>query len=382
MSMTKIDTNAVISTKAYSSSMKTNVKNLRDEIRSAFSCLDPKIKARCSCSSAISALNELITGIDNLERTVQSGAEKYRNNEKYLCMLARDLMGGFSVLAGTLTGSHSGAGSSNDDKKSDFYMGEKRDEEETENGKYADEEAFYERDDTKKKKHAESTFGDKDQKLAEKKGTAFEKAFLEWETPDCKISDGELAGSNDFASGKLTYELGSAEANAKVAGGLYAYDDDGKKSFSPGVCAEMGASVTGLNLTAEGRLGTESPIGLYGKAEANVLKAEAKAEAGLGMVDGNFQANATASAEALLGEIEGSAGVTVMGTDIGVTASANVGIGAHADFGYKDGKIKVDLGASLGVGASIGFEIDASKTIEAAQETAVKAWDFFVDIFS
>lgn len=50
------------------------------------------------------------------------------------------------------------------------------------------------------------------------------------------------------------------------------------------------------------------------------------------------------------------AGVSVLGTDIGVSGAVKVGIGAHAEVGYyTDGKFKVDVGAALGVGVDIGF---------------------------
>lgn len=45
----------------------------------------------------------------------------------------------------------------------------------------------------------------------------------------------------------------------------------------------------------------------------------------------------------------------MLGTDIGVSGAVKVGIGAHAEVGYTDGKFKVDVGAALGVGVDIGF---------------------------
>lgn len=37
----------------------------------------------------------------------------------------------------------------------------------------------------------------------------------------------------------------------------------------------------------------------------------------------------------------------MLGTDIGVSGAVKVGIGAHAEVGYTDGKFKVDVGAAL-----------------------------------
>ena len=42
----------------------------------------------------------------------------------------------------------------------------------------------------------------------------------------------------------------------------------------------------------------------------------------------------------------------------------SVGVGAHADIGYHDGKLTFDIGASLGVGASVTAEVDVSGLVE------------------
>ena len=52
----------------------------------------------------------------------------------------------------------------------------------------------------------------------------------------------------------------------------------------------------------------------------------------------------------------------------------NFGIGAHADIGIVDHKIKCDIGASLGVGASIGFEIDTGGVVNAVSDMAKAIW--------
>jgi hypothetical protein len=49
--------------------------------------------------------------------------------------------------------------------------------------------------------------------------------------------------------------------------------------------------------------------------------------------------------------------------------------GAHAEAGYTDGKLKVDVGAAIGVGVSIGFEVDVSGTVDAVTGWAESAWD-------
>lgn len=51
-----------------------------------------------------------------------------------------------------------------------------------------------------------------------------------------------------------------------------------------------------------------------------------------------------------------------------VFGGVNFGIGAHADVGYKDGVLKCDIGASLGVGVSLDVEIDISGMVETVND--------------
>lgn len=46
--------------------------------------------------------------------------------------------------------------------------------------------------------------------------------------------------------GQIGVVVGQAEAHAIVSAGLYTVDANGEKKFSPGVNAEVGASVTAL----------------------------------------------------------------------------------------------------------------------------------------
>jgi hypothetical protein len=81
-----------------------------------------------------------------------------------------------------------------------------------------------------------------------------------------------------------------------------------------------------------------------------------------------------ASAEAIAGEISGKVGAKVLGTDVGVSGSLNYGVGAHANIGFSDGKLSLDVGATLGVGASVKLDIDVSGTVNAVCDGAKAAW--------
>ena len=56
---------------------------------------------------------------------------------------------------------------------------------------------------------------------------------------------------------------------------------------------------------------------------------------------------------------------------LGVSGSVSVGIGAHADVGYKDGMFKFDIGASVGLGVYVGAEVDIGGMVDTVCDTAI-----------
>lgn len=202
---------------------------------------------------------------------------------------------------------------------------------------------------------------------------------------EVSVLDGKRSGDNGWAEGSVEGKVLTAEAHAEAAAGLYVYtkDKDGKvnKVFSPGVSAEVGASASVLEGSAEGRIGLgedKNMLGLYGEAEAKVLTAEAKAKFAVN----SKEAYAGFNAEADLAKVTASGGVAVLGTDVGVTGSLKVGVGAHAEFGVTDGKIKVDFGVAVGVGFDLGLEVDVSGTVDAITDVATSVWDGAVDAWN
>lgn len=193
------------------------------------------------------------------------------------------------------------------------------------------------------------------------------------------VLEGQLSGGNDWAEGSVYGKVLTGEAHAGASVGLYVYtkDKDGntQKLFSPGVSAEVGASVSALEVGADGRIGLgedKNMLGLYGDANAELLTAEAKAKVALN----SKEIYAGASAEADLAKVSATGGVSVLGTDVGVNGSLKVGVGAHAEVGYTDGKLKVDIGAAVGVGFDLGFEVDVSGTVDAVSDAVTSAWDW------
>lgn len=186
-----------------------------------------------------------------------------------------------------------------------------------------------------------------------------------------------ISAEGAYGNASASYDFLKAEANGTIWGGLC--DENG--NFAPGFGAEIGASVSVFSANAEGLLGSDY-LGIYGEAGIDVGKVSAEMGFAAGLVDETGKYNPSlgfeASLEAVAAQVNGSTGVRIMGTDIGVSGSAGFGIGAHADIGIMDGKLSVDVGAYLGVGLSGSFEIDFSETYD----TMLSAYDEVTEYFS
>ncbi|MBP5330508.1 MAG: hypothetical protein J6Y89_01490, partial [Lachnospiraceae bacterium] len=197
--------------------------------------------------------------------------------------------------------------------------------------------------------------------------------LYEWEK---KVSAGVSVfdGEWDTKIGKVSAKVGDAEAHASISGGFYVVGADGKKKFSPGVKAEIGASATALEIGLENDaiIGNEM-LGINGDAKLTLGKIGAKgtATAQIYGEDGklDLQLDAGVKAEATLAEVEGSLGVNVLGGEVKAKATGSIGIGAHANVGYKDGVIKLDIGASLGIGGSVSLEADIGGMVDTVVST-------------
>lgn len=163
--------------------------------------------------------------------------------------------------------------------------------------------------------------------------------------------------------GKYTYSADVLKAEASASGYVGLGGAGGK----------VGVSVTALSLAAGGQLGSDM-LGAHGSVGVDVGKASAEASADFKWMneDGKFSPNVgvSGSLEAIAAEASAKVGADILGTEINGKASVNFGIGAHADIGFRNGKFKFDVGASVGVGASVDLEIDVSGTIDAVVEHA------------
>lgn|GEM_PF-1284029 len=168
----------------------------------------------------------------------------------------------------------------------------------------------------------------------------------------------------------------AASAYMSASTGLYTKTKDGDLLFNPHFDGKIGGSVTALHVDANGHWGN-SMAGANASADVDVGKVSANAKASVGMFNdkGEFDPRLKAGidAEAIAIEAKGKAGVTILGTEAKVSGSLNVGVGAHADVGYNNGVLKFDVGASLGIGGSVGFEVDVGGTVDAVKKASKSA---------
>ena len=204
-----------------------------------------------------------------------------------------------------------------------------------------------------------------------------------YEDPKVTIIEAEVEEKKEYSAlSDSTSAFLYAEAHKNAALGLYVYAKDGKKFFSPGISAEVGASASVVHFeSGEGRVGlgkNKDMLGLYGELDYDVLSVEGKAKFSVNFDEvyagGGIEVNAI--------ELEATGGISVLGADIDLSGSLKVGLGAHAEVGLTDGKFKVDLGASFGIGFDIGFEVDVSGAVDAVVGVAEDVWEGTTDFIS
>lgn len=171
--------------------------------------------------------------------------------------------------------------------------------------------------------------------------------------------------------GKATFDIGKGELNGSLYAG-YGY-----------VGASLGAAYSVLSITAGDQIGNDM-LGAHYNVGIDVGKVSGGINGKLGFLDenGNIDPNVSIelNAEAVALEVTAEGGVSVLGTDVDVEAGVTVGIGAHVDIGYDDGKIKIDAGGALGIGVSVDLEIDISGTVDMIGGAVGKAANAISDL--
>ncbi len=232
----------------------------------------------------------------------------------------------------------------------------------------------------------DKTWYSKDKEGLKDSNIGVDKMFeKKWESNSSLYHSDVTYGNKDGNYYHSEMDFLKQEMYADVYGGLFYTDPEtGEKKLRMAAGVNLGYTMTALSLAQEARLGDEN-FGIYSKVEGTFGKIEGKANAIVGLYDanGNFNPNAYAklAGEVVLAEVTGKVGTNLFGTDIGVEAGINFGIGAHAEFGYKDGKFSMDVGASLGLGGSVKLEVDIGGMVNAIKGNVTEKWTKFMGLF-
>ena len=225
------------------------------------------------------------------------------------------------------------------------------------------------------------------------------------------LVEGSAEKTTEDGRGKasMDFQIGEFKVYGNVSASIFSdsyktKDKDGKESTqdltSRYVGAEVGASATGAKL--KGSASFDSKVKWYkGSKYKKAFEKIKLFDASISASGEAFKASATASAKAgrfvekkekedvlvegaavkagvsaslLSGKIKGE--ITLFGVKIGLSATGNIGsVGASVGLKAKGGRIGASLSANLGIGAKLGFYIDASAWVSLfkdvlAEETA------------
>ncbi len=424
MSRTKINVSAVIDASGQINSAKTYVSSAKSTFTGAKNGIDGKIKSRYNINNRLVSVQKQLSDIDGkiskIRATVQSGANLYRETDDRVKSWRKDLNVGMNVNGAVISKwalyfKNNDADNSNDIFGSDSFKvyADKNKTEHSEeyfkskeysktssfksDGEFDDisEDAEKWKENKKKKLEDKGLYREeKETKYYNKDGNEISKenapnfyerqaTLGEWSVEN-KISVSYYEGTFDtMLGGVAAVTVGEAEMHAEFSAGCYIIGSDGKQVFSPGVNAEVGGSATAFNVTYENQLFGDEMLGMNVDGSVTALSVSTEVELNVNFMGkdekGNVvfdpQVNVGVDAEVVLVEVEGSVGVNILGGEASVSGSVKVGFGANADVGYKDGVFKCEIGASLGIGFDVGFEVDVGGMVNTAADVASSAWD-------
>ncbi len=364
MPIIKVDTDVLKKCESELGDIYRSIKRTRDGFYSIYNNLDWDIRCASNINSRLQGISSELDDENRRISAMQSflgfAADKYENGDRNYCPIAKSVAHGVSNAVWLDVVPDRDSELNYLEYENFFHYTDKKGK--RKETKIKQDEKRNEKIKSFNEKVKKYNKGEKEN-WYKKKGTILEGSYEE------SLEGSVFVSRSPGKNGSSEVKIGTGEVHGKVSGGLYIFEKDKngktKRILSPSVDAEIGASVSLIEASAEGRIGfggqDKDTLGLYGDVNAKAGSADAK----LGIQASKDQVHVSAKAEADVVKLEASGGVTVLGADIGVKGSVKVGVGFHADVGYTDGKVKVDIGAAIGLGADIGFEVDVKKTVKA-----------------
>lgn len=191
----------------------------------------------------------------------------------------------------------------------------------------------------------------------------------------------DAALGDESANAGTSVDFFKTTKNAKIYGGLGAVKENGKYQLAPGYGAEIGGSFSIFEDSVSTSYELIDNVSVDTNMTVTAGKVDGKAEAVVSFENGNVDVYAGLGGEALLGELGGDMSLNVGGVKGTIGATVNYGIGAKAEVGFHDGKLVYDVGATLGIGASVHGEIDVGGLVENVAEGLETAGSYVAEGF-
>ncbi len=203
------------------------------------------------------------------------------------------------------------------------------------------------------------------------------------------IGKASAEAKGEHAKGEVHAYIGKAEGELKSD---FSFGKKQKKSeYKDGEWKETdkdtfmnmevaaGVSASALSADAKGEVGDDM-LGLEGKAEADIGKAELKGKGQFSVGEDGVNAYAEGSAIVTAAEGKAEGTINILGFEITGTAKGYAGAaGVEGKAGVKDGKFVLEGGAAALIGGAVGIEIGLN---EGAKDFYTKDLPKFVDFLT
>lgn len=380
MAKTVINVGAVIGLSPTITSAKNTVTNTKNSLNSTRGQINSRILGRNNLgnrlSSVSSQLSTIEKRIDNIKKMVENGANNYYHTDQRVVKMKKALTGRIKGLGIIGLGTSGLTGSDTSKQSKDKTKVSEKGKSDSTFKKILKDDWEIEGSVASGKKSKDGTvLGFKSSGSVEGDvigGSIKTKSKAKWspEKGDAGIeksieAEGHLAhgkakGNVGLLSGEVSGTVGSVGATGKIGASLFK-----DKKFSPSVEAKAKAEASVLKGEAKTQFGNDE-FNKHAKAKGTVLGAEAEAGGSAGVFkddNGKTQVGVKGKvgAEAYLAKGSVSGGFTVFGIkiDAGIEGKAGA-VGVSAEGEATTGGVKGKIGGALGLGGGVEISIDWS----------------------
>jgi hypothetical protein len=160
-----------------------------------------------------------------------------------------------------------------------------------------------------------------------------------------------------YGSASLAAAAGVVDANVGASASLMK-----SGSFMPTAAIGAAAKIVALEGSAAVKTGN-AYVGAGASATGSVGAVSGSANAEFDMEKGNINAGVNGMVSAAKGSVRGEVDLGLVKGSVSATGYAGA-VGVEASVGLKDGKFSADIGAALGVGGKVSFDVDVGSAVK------------------